>query len=402
MTKASSIAKDFPNAATSVGDDEWHKSIAKLLKGKSYEEILCHASDNGFNIDPAPVAESRVTPHQKTTNFTLTSLVDSGNATSANEDILRDLAGGASALHLVLNIDGKAERGIIINNEADFATLLDGVYMDYIPISVEAASAQAQAAEMLSNLYKAKSITPQNKAGIGVYGTNYHNLGASDAQELGFMLASGVAALRQLESAGVDVAEAAKHIYFHMCVDADVFMSMAKLRSFRYMWGEVLKAAGVKKTPATIHAQTSRRMMASIDIETNILRTTAGAFAAMVGGADSLAILPYDIECPSPATHRKARRIARNIGIILDEEGHLNEGDDVAAGSFSVEQLTSQLSDASWEIFQQIEGLGGMNKALADGTVHELISIIAKNRYKDVLAGNKIIVGVNAFKGDGS
>ena len=398
MSKASTIAKDFPTAATPDGAANWRALVDKLLAGKPYAD-LCHTSDDGIVIDPAPMAQNHITAHQKHVGgCVLTSLIDSGTVKSANDDILRDLAGGAAALHLVINIGGTSERGIKVNDKGDLATLLDGVYLDYIPISIEAGVGQSQAQAMLSDLYKAKNIEQPTTSSIGIYGSYYHNLGASEAQELAFMLASGVTALRQLEAGGVSVENGAKHLSFHMSLDSDVFMGMAKLRAFRYIWGEALKAMGTKNQPASINVQTSRRMMSNVDIETNILRTTAASFAAMLGGANSLAVLPYDVAKPSPDTHRKARRIARNITIILDEEGHLNNAEDVATGSYSLESLTAQLAENAWKIFQMLEYAGGMDKALASGIVEDLISPMVARRKMNILAGNKTIIGVNAFQ----
>ncbi len=427
MSKASSILADFPTATTAEGEAQWQTLIAKVLGDKTYGDVLCQKSEDGFLIDPAPKRGGYKAAHQKQSgDCLLAAHIDSGSVESANADILTDLAGGAGALHIVLDMFGKRGRGVVINSQDDFSKLLAEVYLDFIPISIDAGQGYSQATEMLMHEYNAQNIdhdkavaqlnipVTKNDDGlshlvssvqanlphvtcIGVDGASCHNAGASAGQELAFMLASGVAALRCLTTGGMGVDAAAKQITFHMAADADVFMGLAKIRAFRHMWGEVLKASGTKNHNAVLKVQTSRRMMTSVDVETNILRTTAACFAAMLGGADGVSVLPYDVNAPTTATHRRARRVARNIAIILEEEGFLTRTHDVAAGSYSIEALSEQLSQTAWGLFQEIEGSGGIDAALSSGMVGKWLFEQKQSRQGEIDAGDKTIIGINAF-----
>ncbi|TJV47749.1 MAG: methylmalonyl-CoA mutase, partial [Mesorhizobium sp.] len=121
-------------------------------------------------------------------------------------------------------------------------------------------------------------------------GRVFHNAGATEAQELGTMMASAVSYLRMFEEARQPLVYAAPHIGFALSVDQDQFVSMAKVRALRRLWARVQEACSISAATANIHAETSFRMMTSADPETNILRTTIAAFAAAAGGADSVSI----------------------------------------------------------------------------------------------------------------
>ena len=182
-------------------------------------------------------------------------------------------------------------------------------------------------------------------------GRVFHNAGATEAQELGIVLASAVSHLRMFEEARQALVYAAPHIGFSVSVDQDQFLSMAKLRALRLLWARVQEACSIPPAPGSIHAETSYRMMTAMDPETNILRTTIASFAAAAGGADSISILPHTIAHGLPDAF--ARRVARNTQLILANESHIDFVADPAAGSGSVEALTEALCEAAWDEFQR-------------------------------------------------
>jgi methylmalonyl-CoA mutase len=134
-----------------------------------------------------------------------------------------------------------------------------------------------------------------------------------------------------------------------------------------------------------IHAETAWRMMSRRDPHSNILRTTSAAFSAAVGGADSIAVLPFD--AISGAGEELARRLARNTQTILAEEAHLFRVADPAAGSGAVEALTAALAEAAWPRFQTIEAAGGVQGALAGGSLQRDIATVRKARRRRVRQG---------------
>ena len=80
-------------------------------------------------------------------------------------------------------------------------------------------------------------------------------------------------------------------------------------------------------------------MMTRRDPYVNILRTTIAVFAAGLGGADAITVLPFTAAIGLP--DRFARRIARNTQLVLLEESNLAKVADPAAGSGGIEDLTA-------------------------------------------------------------
>src|SRR5690606_3095038 len=103
---------------------------------------------------------------------------------------------------------------------------------------------------------------------------------------------------------------AAEHIGFSLTADQDQFETIARIRALRRLWSRIQAACSSAPQPARIHAETSWRMLAAADPETNILRNTIAAFSAAVGGADSISIIAHDQ--PNGIAGPDSRRIARN------------------------------------------------------------------------------------------
>ena len=208
----------------------------------------------------------------------------------------------------------------------------------------------------------------------------YHEAGAEPAQELGFLAAGLVEHLRALSDSGLEPADAARMISLEIAVDSRVFEEIAKLRAARQLFRAVLGAHGVED-PARprLHAVGSQRSLTLRSRELNVLRGTEQAFAAICGGADAVSLWGYDRG--SGISGSMARRLARNTHLVLDHEGHLARVEDPAAGSWFVESLTHKLTEAGWELAQEIERRGGMRQALLDGTVGGWVGEAAERRH---------------------
>jgi methylmalonyl-CoA mutase len=145
---------------------------------------------------------------------------------------------------------------------------------------------------------------------------------------------------------------------------------------------------------ATVHAETSYRMMTFKDPETNILRTTIAGFAAAVGGADSISILPHTIAHGLPDAF--ARRIVRNQQLIMIGESHLDFVADPARGAGGIEALTDELCEAAWKEFQQIEKEGGALNSLAAGHIQNRV-IAARDERARAFGAKRAIIGTTVF-----
>jgi methylmalonyl-CoA mutase len=230
-----------------------------------------------------------------------------------------------------------------------------------------------------------------------VDGTVYHEAGGSDAQELGIATAVGVAYLRALTDAGRSVDDALGALEFRFAVSAEQFPSIAKLRAARRVWDRVAELCGAtgSRRGQYQHAVTSPAMLTRRDPWVNMLRTTIGCFAAAVGGADAITVLPFDSAIGRSDDF--ARRIARNTQSILHDESSLARVIDAAGGSWFVESLTDEIAEKAWDVFTRIEQAGGALAALDSGAIGELLAQTQARRADDVAHRRAPITGVSEF-----
>jgi len=225
----------------------------------------------------------------------------------------------------------------------------------------------------------------------------YHMAGANAVQELSFALATAVEYLRVLTDHGFEPSAACRQIGFRHAMGRDLFMDAAKLRASRRLWARATDVCGVSEVDrvAPIHAVASPRILTTRDPWVNSLRTTVGAFAAVVGGADILTVLPFDAAIGQPED--LARRIATNSQTILREESHLGRVVDPGGGSWYLEKLTDELAHAAWEHFQAIEAAGGMTAALLDGDIAKELDRSRADRERAVATRRDPITGVSSY-----
>ncbi|WP_344146033.1 methylmalonyl-CoA mutase family protein [Nocardioides koreensis] len=297
------------------------------------------------------------------------------DASAAHESALVDLAGGVTSLWL------EATAG------TDLATLLDGVLLDLAPVVLDAPSAPVAVAEAFLAYAEGRELAPGTNLGVSgeasaedlvavaglarkagtlgvvVDATAVHDRGASDAQELGHSMAVGARVLRTLTEAGIPLDEAADLVEFRYAATDEQFPTIAKLRAARRLWARVLEISEAGTREQRQHAVTSRPMMSRYDPWVNMLRTTVAAFAAGVGGADAVTVLPFDSPLGRPDAF--GRRIARNTSALLISESHVARVTDPAGGAYAVEKLTDDLARAGWDVFGRLEGGESLDDAIA-------------------------------------
>jgi len=230
--------------------------------------------------------------------------------------------------------------------------------------------------------------------GIVVDATAVHDAGASDVQELAYSLAAGAAYLRLLVDAGLTVDEAAEQIDFRYAATDEQFITIAKLRAARRLWNRVTELSGVTTGASgqRQHAVTSRPMMSAYDPYVNMIRTTIAAFAAGVGGADAVTVLPFDEPLGLPEAF--SRRIARNTSSLLISESHVAIVTDPAGGSHSVEKLTDDLARSAWTTFGELDA-HGIIESVADGSLRIEAAVEARGR--QVATRTRPLTGLTEF-----
>ena len=232
---------------------------------------------------------------------------------------------------------------------------------------------------------------------IAVSTLPYARSGATAVQELAIALATGAEYLRRLEIAGIGPDRACRRIRLVLSVGRDLFMEIAKLRAARLLWARVAQACGLSAEDRgiSIHAVTSPRCLTARDPWVNMLRGTTGAYAAVVGSADVVTVLPFDSALG--ASDELGRRMAINTQNILREESHLDKVRDPACGSYFIERLTHDLAVDAWDRFQRIEIAGGMANQVRSGAIaRELGETLAEKR-RDIAIRRDLVTGVSSY-----
>ncbi len=232
---------------------------------------------------------------------------------------------------------------------------------------------------------------------LAVDATVWADGGATEADELAGALSVGVAYLRALTDAGLDLAPALGQIEFTYSATADQFLTIAKLRAARRLWSRVAEACGAAPDlqGQYQHAVTSGVMLSRRDPWVNLLRSTVACFSAGVGGADSVTVNPHDGAIG--LSDDQARRIARNTQLLLLEESHLAQVIDPAGGAHATEALTDQLCRVAWTRFQDLERAGGMAAVLASGDAKRHLDARWESRRIDLARRKEPLTGVSEF-----
>lgn len=432
------LADEFPKATR----DDWLKLVTGVLKGADFDKRLVSRTADGLRIAPLyPRAEaaSPIAGRSPMAPWQVMQRVDHPDAGVANADALHDLENGATGLSLVFAGSVGAYGYGLDASEQTLSRALDGIYLDAgITIALDLSPQTKEAGPSLAALVRQRGIAPDatdirfgfdpigalavagggpmawrdiapifsrlvtELAGQGFKGPfaaadgrPIHAAGGSEAQELAFVLATGVTYLRALEAGGVSLDQARRMVFFRLAADADQFLTMAKFRALRKLWARVEEACGLAPTSAFIAAETAWRMMTQRDPWVNMLRTTIAAFAAGLSGANAITVLPFTMALGLP--DRFARRVARNAQLILLEESSLAKVSDPAAGSGGIEDLTDQLCVAAWSLFQEIETTGGIAAALESGLIQGKVAAARKERETAVALRRAGLTGVSEF-----
>lgn len=433
------LAEEFPE----VLETDWIKQAEGTLKSGGVDRLVSKTLDD---IAVQPIYS---TPSEAFSNLSvetksgdapwqIVQRADIPDLARANEQILDDLLNGATGISLVLpGAVTASSYGVPANTVPSIKRLMTNVELDLISLRLDAGPGARQAAINLLQVYQDRNLDMSRcdlsfcldpVAGFARRGSTantdkiskrmagflsqtrdaghqgnvftgdgriYHETGASQAQELGFAIAAIVEQARLLEQAGVDLATIWPQLGLILSANANQFLTIAKLRAARLVWQRLQEAMGFEPVPLHLDVETSLAMMSKCDPYVNMLRTTTATFAAGVGGANSISVLPFTSALG--VADGFARRIARNSHIVLQEESSVGIVGDAAAGSGYVETVTTQIAEKAWGIMQQVEAAGGMFQALTDGVVQNLISESAAKTAAAVSKRKQGLIGVSEF-----
>jgi len=444
MSEAQSLAAGFVKTTES----DWRAHAENALNGTPLESLFSSTAD-GRPIAPVYARARGADPiagRIAGAPWAIAARADHPDPNEANRLLHAELKHGASEVTLVFQGAPAAYGFGLPVEEASLRKALDGIRLDAVPLRIEPhpralesaawisalvdeapfsrvdtsisfgidtigpfarhgvmpadrPAIEAQMAEAVAAL-KAADQAGNNLGFIGSFleadGRVFHDAGASSGLELGAVLATIADLLRSFADGDIDALNLLIGIGVSLAVDQNQLESIAKLRACRLLWNRLSQVLELPFwPPLRIHAQTSWPMMTRRDPHSNLLRTTLAAFAAGVGGANSIAVLPFTQALGLP--DEPARRLARNTQLLLMEESHIDAVLDPSAGSGGLEALTDATCQAAWQAFQEIEKAGGIIEALACGMVQDRIAHHRQSVAANVADGTSAIIGTTEF-----
>lgn len=234
---------------------------------------------------------------------------------------------------------------------------------------------------------------------ISISGYHMHEAGAPAHIEIAYTLADGLEYLKTGVASGLDIDDFAPRLSFFWGIGMNFFMEIAKMRAARLIWARIVNRFNPKDQKSLAlrtHCQTSGWSLTSQDPYNNIARTTIEAMAAVFGGTQSLHTNSLDeaIALPTDFSAKIARETQK---YLQSEEVGITNAVDPWAGSYYVEYLTDQLVKKSWDLIEEVEGLGGMLKAIEKGIPKLRIEEAATRKQAAIDSGRDKIVGVNCY-----
>ena len=441
----------FPDS----GDAAWRKEVEKALKGGEFDTLIkttldgvvrgplftredLAGLDSSGQPGHAPFVRGAHAERDQYMPWAIRQSVNAPDPKVSNRQILEELEGGAS--EIMLRLDPLGETGTAVRTIEELKQVLDGVLLDVAPIHLAPSRMSPQFAALfvgfleqsgldLSKLRGGLGLSPigqksyagggaaelperlkrtcevaayinsslPNVQTVSITASAPHEAGGSEAQEIAFACAGGASYMRAFIDHGLSPDDAASALEFSFAVDADVHLTIAKLRAARQAWAKVAEAFGVSENQRymRLHAISSGRMLATQDAYTNLIRNTCAGLGAAAGGADSLTIRPFTEALGGSSAF--ARRLARNLQVLLMEESHLGRVADPAGGSYLHETLGNRLAMAGWAIFQDIERQGGLFETVKSGWFQTQIAEMRKKRHDLLTSGHEAMIGVTRY-----
>ncbi len=393
--------------------EQWKQQLVKDLKGITFEDLKS-TNQSGIEILPFYTGENleKKEPIFNNKGWDICEHIIVDDETQANAQALEALKGGSSGLSFYIHKKIKTETLIkdislehiytqfFISNDA--LHVLEDLKNEYAKpnafdakvkcfVNCDVLSLLAFYGEWHKNKEEDLSTITKFKH-ISINSDLYQNAGANAVNELAI-------ALSQLNEYLHFLTETKQFnhelIHLNSAIGSDFFGEIAKLRAYRNLIANLFNEYGLQHE-LVIQANTTQLNKSHLDAYTNILRSSTEAMSAIIGGCNSLTIVPYNstYEASTPFS----RRMARNQQHILKEESYLDKVADIAAGSYFIETLTEQLCETAWEKFKELESKGGFIKCIESGLIQELIEKDALQLIEKIKSNDLVLVGVNKFQ----
>ncbi len=233
---------------------------------------------------------------------------------------------------------------------------------------------------------------------ISISGYHMREAGCTAIQEVAFTLANGLAYVQAACARGLDVNQFGPRLSFFFNAHNHFLEEVAKFRAARKLWALLMRErfkANDQACRLRFHTQTGGSTLTAQQIENNVVRVAYQAMAAVLGGTQSLHTNGKDEALALPT--EDAARTALRTQQILAHETDITQYVDPFAGSYVVEQLTTEILDGAREYLERIDRMGGAIAAIDQGFVQREIHEAAYRYQQCIERKAQIIVGVNAM-----
>jgi methylmalonyl-CoA mutase len=443
MSVENKLFQEFPPVST----EQWEEVILKDLKGADYQKKLIWRTDEGFNVRPYYRAEDldaleylEALPDQfpytrgfktKDNQWNIVQEITEKDPEKANAIAVNALKKGADTVSFC------AEN---VNNYQDLKSLLQDIDLEKNAVQFRCAASYMELTKWFVQYVEEQKFDKTKIAGsidfdviifalkkgkfyrdketdlqeviellaltsefshfkiINVNGLAMHNAGATIVQELGYALAVANEYVAFAIDKGIASEKIASKMQFTLSVGSNYFMEIAKLRAMRLLWTTLIEQYHPACECAyhiTLNTVASSWNKTLYDPYVNMLRSTTEAMSAALGGADSIALKPFDVAYKQEDEF--SSRISRNMQTILKEESYFDKVIDPAAGSYYIENLTNSIIEYAWNLFRETEIDGGFIIQIKNGKIKTEIEKSAQKRDMDIATRKYILLGTNQY-----
>lgn len=397
-----------------ISAKQWKQKIQFELKGADYNETLIWNSPEDIKVKPFydkdDVTKTFSVP-TKASEFKICQNIFVFDIEKSIERALESLNRGAESLRFTIeneaiNVEHLLEKLPLENTAVyfhlsffsiDFVKKIETIakqknatiYCNIDPIGQLAKEGNWFTTAEKSNFDSLNLLSKETKSVslISINSALYQNAGATIVQQIAYSLAHANEYFNRIEVIN-------KPIVFEISVGTNYFFEIAKLRALRLLFKLIAKEYNPNLDCHFLVSPTKRNKTL-YDYNVNMLRTTTECMSAILGGADSIANLPYD------ALYHKDNefgdRIARNQLLILKNESYFDKVNNPADGSYYIENLTNQLAEKALALFKNIEENGGFLKQLNEGIIKRKIQESADYEQELFDTGKEILLGTNKY-----
>jgi methylmalonyl-CoA mutase len=414
--------KSFLSEFPPVSSEQWEHLIREKITGAEYASKLIWHPEEGLAVKPyyraddlvglqfldaAPGEFPFVRGAHATGDWRIREGIDLVDTEDANRAACAALAAGAEEIAFRhTKIESLPDIAILLANLQEIPLAFVDSSPQTVRLVMERLSKRPHGASISTDLDPLADLdlsaelirnAPPGFRPFAIHADQFQERAAGSLEEVGFALSAAVDFVAETQERGFSIDRVTASMSFSFAMGSEFFIQIAKLRAFRLVWAKAVGSFGGDDDAARplIHARTAHWNATVYDPQTNMLRATTEAISAILGGAESISVSPFDDCFQHPDD--SSRRLARNTQIILKQEAFLSRVADPVGGSYMIEALTNSIASKAWKLFQELETVGGYRKALATGVIASMLDRRMNSREEAVACRRRVLTGTNRF-----